>query len=525
VQGSETEKLVPDAESSVRRAGITIAKAAGIVMAAFLLSKGLGLVREMVISARFGTSPDLDAYVAAFRLPDMVFQLIAGGALASAFIPTVSTYLARHDESGAWELFSAVATWVLLLGVTVASIGSVLALPLVRHVLAPGFSPAQQRLTAHLMRWMFISSVIFGVSGLIMANLNARQHFLFPALAPSMYNLGIILGAWFLAPSHGVYGLVMGVVGGAAGHLLIQIPQMWKLGARFRLRLGLGDPGVREVLRLMAPRILGISAVQINFLVNTILASGLAAGSLSALNYAWILMLLPLGLFSQAVGTATFPTFAGQVARGDREAMNATLGTILRMVFFLTLPAGTVLILLRVPLVTLLLQRGNFTVNSTDAVAYALQFYALGLFAHSGVEILDRAFYAMHDTMTPVMVGIGAMAANVALSLWLVHPMGHGGLALANTVATAGEMSVLLWLMRNRLKSHSAWGLASSLFKSTAASVVVAVVLWLMTERLALPLWEMAVIGTALAMALYPVVAYLMGAKEVRMLKSLLVRT
>ncbi len=520
----EAEKLTPEAGSSVQKAGVTIAKAAGIVMSAFLLSKGLGLVREMAISARFGTSPDLDAYVAAFRLPDMVFQLIAGGALASAFIPTVSTYLARDDEDGAWELFSAIATWVLLLGVTVASVGSLLALPLVEHVLAPGFSPEQQRLTAHLMRWMFISSVIFGVSGLVMANLNARQHFLFPALAPSMYNLGIILGAWFLAPTHGVYGLVMGVVGGAAGHLLIQIPQMWKLGARFRIRLGIGDPGVREVLRLMAPRILGISAVQVNFLVNTILASGLAAGSLSALNYAWILMLLPLGLFSQAVGTATFPTFSEQVARGDQRAMSATLGAILRMVFFLTLPASVVLILLRVPLVTLLLQRGNFTVNSTDAVAYALQFYAMGLFAHSGVEILDRAFYAMHDTVTPVMVGIGAMAANIVLSLWLVHPMGHGGLALANTIATIAEMSILLWLMRSRLRSHSAWGLVPSLSRSAAASVVVAGVLWLMMERLRIPLWEVAVVGTAVAVVLYPIVAYVMGAKEVRTLKSLLVR-
>ncbi len=522
---SETEELVPGAEDSVRRAGVTIARAAGIVMAAFLLSKGLGLVRVMVISARFDTSPDLDAYVAAFRIPDMVFQLIAGGALASAFIPTVSTYLASGDEDGAWGLFSAIATWVLLLGIAAASIGSALALPLVKYVLAPGFSPEQQRLTAHLMRWMFISSVIFGLSGLVMANLNARQHFLFPALAPSMYNLGIILGAWFLAPTHGVFGLVMGIVGGACGHLLIQLPQMWKLGARFRLRLGIGDSGVREVLRLMAPRILGISAVQVNFLVNIILASGLTAGSLASLNYAWILMLLPLGLFSQAVGTATFPTFAEQVARGDSDAMNATLGTILRMVFFLTIPASAVLIFLRIPLVTLLLQRGNFTVSSTDAVAYALQFYALGLFAHSGVEILDRAFYAMHDTITPVMVGIGAMSANVLLSLWLVHPMGHGGLALANTIATIGEMSTLLWLMRSRLKSHSAWGLVPSVSRSTAASVVVAAVLWVMTRKLAIPLWEIALIGTGLAIALYPIVAYLMGAKEVKMLKSLLVRT
>ncbi len=514
----------PDEDASVRTAGATIARAAGIVMTAFLLSKGLGLVREMVISARFGTSSDLDAYIAAFRLPDMVFQLIAGGALASAFIPTVSTYLTQGDDESAWDLFSAIATWVLLLGITAATIGMLLALPLVKYLIAPGFSPAQQRLTAHLMRWMFISSVIFGVSGLVMANLNARQHFLFPALAPSVYNLGIIIGAWLLAPSYGVFGLVMGVVGGAFGHLLIQLPQMWKVGARYRLRLGIGDPGVREVLRLVTPRILGISAVQVNFLVNTILASGLVAGSLAALNYAWILMLLPLGLFSQAVGTATFPTFAEQVARGDSDAMNATLGAILRAVFFLTIPTSVILVILRVPLVALILQRGHFTAHSTEAVAYALQFYALGLFAHSGVEILDRAFYAMHDTMTPVMIGVGAMAINVLMSLWLVHPMGHGGLALANTVATFGEVSALLWLMRRRLRMHAAWGLVPSLAKSITASAVVAVALWAMLQTHALLMWQAAVAGTAIGVVLYFLAAAILRARELQMLRSLVAR-
>ncbi len=509
-------------KENVRKASTTIAKAAGIVMTAFLLSKTLGLVRTMVISAQFGTSPELDAYNAAFRLPDMVFQLIAGGALASAFIPTVSTYLTRKDEAGAWKLFSAVATWVLLIGTIVAAISSLLALPLVEHVIAPGFSLHQQMLTASLMRWMFVGSVIFGVSGLVMANLNARQHFLFPALAPSVYNIGIILGAWLLAPTYGVYGLVFGVVAGAAGHLLIQLPALVRFGFRYTPWLGFHDPGVREVLRLMGPRVVGISAVQINLLVNTILASGLSHGSLSALNYAWMLMLLPQGVFSQAVATAAFPTLSEQAARNERKALNDTLGAILRTVFFLTIPASAMLIVLRKPIIALLLQRGNFTAHSTDQVAFALQFYAMGLFAHSGVEILDRAFYALHDTMTPVVVGISAMVLNMALSLWLVHPLQHGGLALANSIATVGEMSALLWLMKKRLAGAGSWGLTTSVGKSLAGTAGMWAVLGWMLSVTRIPEWQMALIGLAAGVPLYLLLSYVLKVRELHMLKSLL---
>ena len=511
-----------DRKDNVRRAGVTIAKAAGIVMTAFLLSKTLGLVRTMVISAQFGTSPELDAYNAAFRLPDMIFQLIAGGALASAFIPTVSTYLARKDERGAWRLFSAIATWVLLLGTVIAVISSLLALPLVEHVIAPGFSRPQQVLTASLMRWMFVGSVIFGVSGLVMATLNARQHFLFPALAPSVYNLGIILGAWLLAPRYGVYGLVFGVVGGALGHLLIQLPTLFRHGFEYTPWLGFHDSGVREVLRLMGPRVVGISAVQINLLVNTILASGLSHGSLSALNYAWMLMLLPQGVFSQAVATAAFPTLSEQAARNERKALNDTLGAILRTVFFLTIPASAMLIVLRRPIVALLLQRGNFTAHSTEQVAFALQFYALGLFAHSGVEILDRAFYALHDTLTPVVVGIVAMAINMGLSLWLVHPLRHGGLALANSVATIAEMSALIWLMRKRLSGAGSWGMLVSVGKSLVGTAVMWIALAWMSKVFSVPEWELALEGLAFGTVLYLVASYILKARELQMLGTLL---
>ena len=428
-----------------------IARAATLVMALFLLSRMAGLAREMIIGARFGTSADLDAYLAAFRIPDLLFQLVAGGALGSAFIPVFTGCLARQDLRSAWRLFSAITNLVLILMTALAVLAAVAAPLLVRHMLAPGFTPNQQALTTSLMRWMLVSTVIFGVSGIIMGVLNSFQHFLLPALAPVLYNLSIIAGAWFLAPGLGVYGLVIGVVVGAGLHLDVQLFGLWWHGARYVVTLGLQDPKVREVGHLMAPRVLGLAAVQVNFWINTLLASALPAGSLSALNYAWLLMLLPQGIVAQAMATAAFPTFAALEARGQSGELRQVLSRTLRAVLFLTIPAATGLFVWRVPLVRMLLERGEFTAHSTELTAYALAFYAFGLVGHSVVEIVARAFYALHDTRTPVVIGVGSMVLNALLSLGLREPLGHAGLALANTLATTLEMSLLAWLLSRRL--------------------------------------------------------------------------
>ncbi len=226
-------------------------------MALFLFSRIVGLAREIIIGATFGTSAAYDAYLAAFRLPDILFQLIAGGALGSAFIPVFTGCLARRDLTGAWRLFSAVTNLVLIVLTALAALSALAAPWLVRTVLAPGFTPDQQRLTVELMRWMLLSTIMFGVSGIMMAVLNSFQHFLLPALAPVLYNLSIVAGAWLLAPQHGVYGLVVGVVVGAGLHLDAQLFGLWWHGARYRPLLGLRDPQVREVGRLMAPRCWG----------------------------------------------------------------------------------------------------------------------------------------------------------------------------------------------------------------------------------------------------------------------------
>jgi putative peptidoglycan lipid II flippase len=508
-----------------------IARAATIVMIAFTLSRILGLVRQMVIAGQFGTGAEMDAYQAAFRLPDIIFQLVAGGALASAFIPTFTGYLTRGERSAGWRLASNVVNLLLVI-LTLTAVGAALVAPwLVDRIIAPGFDADTAVLTSRLMRVMLISSVIFGVSGVLMGTLNAHQHFLLPAVAPILYNLAIIGGALFLASSLGVMGLAVGVVVGAGLHLLVQVPALIHFGARYTPGVAIRDPGVQEVARLMGPRVLGLAVVQLNFLVNTNLASRLSEGAVSALNFAWLLMLLPQGVFAQAVATAAFPTFAEQAARGERAAMRSALAATLRAIYALSLPAAVGLVVLRGPLVALLFERGAFGATSTDLVAWALLFYALGLVAHAGLEIVARAFYAMHDTKTPLLVGGGAMLLNIALSLALPPVFesagwqAHGGLALANTLATTLELAGLVWLVRGRLDGLEGVHSLPNLLRVTAAAVMMGVALAAlqagMHDANAL---LVGALGITTGVGVYVGAAWLMGVRELRLVGDILLR-
>jgi putative peptidoglycan lipid II flippase len=356
-----------------------------------------------------------------------------------------------------------------------------------------------------------------------MSALNAHQHFLLPAVAPMAYNMAIIAGALFIVPSLGVMGLAVGVVAGSALHLLVQLPGLRRIGARYTPLFTVHDRGVIEVSRLMGPRVLGLAVVQINFLVNTNLASQMSEGAVSAINYAWLLMLLPQGVLAQAVATAAFPTFSEQVARGEKGAMRAALAATLRAVFALSLPAAVGLIVLRYPLVALLFERGAFDQTSTELVAWALMFFALGLVAHAGLEIVARAFYAMHDTVTPLFVGGGAMLLNVALSLVLPpifdaagwYPL--GGLALANSVATILELVGLLWIVRGRLGGLEGRYSLGMLLRIMAAASLMGVVL---TALLSISTAENTLVtgamGILLGGSVYLGAAWLMGVQELR---------
>jgi len=303
-----------------------VARAAALVMVAFAASRLLGLVRQMVFGAYFGTGPEMDAYVAAVRIPDAIFLVVAGGALGSAFIPLFTGRLARNETGAAWRLASAIMTILVVVLVPISVASMILAPWLVRVFVAPGLAPEVQARTVELMRVMLISPTIFGVSGIVMGVLNAHQHFLLPALAPIVYNIGLIVGGIVggLTPA-GAMGPAIGMVAGAAGHFAVQLPGLVRYGARLRPTLDRGDPGVREVGLLIAPRVLGMAAAQINIIVSSNLASRLGPNAISILNYAWIVMLLPQGIFAQAVGTAVFPTFSRQAALGETAELRATL--------------------------------------------------------------------------------------------------------------------------------------------------------------------------------------------------------
>ncbi|MBM2850467.1 MAG: putative peptidoglycan lipid flippase, partial [Anaerolineales bacterium] len=342
-------------------------------MAAFLLSNLVGLLRQILISRAFGTGGDLDAFYVAQRFPDILFNLAAGGALASAFIPTFTGFLTRDDREGAWRLASGVMNLVFLALCATGLLAALFAPALVRHVLAPGFiAEDQQALTVSLLR------------------INAHQHFTLSALAPTFYWLGMIFGLLVWAPRWGVYGLAWGAVLGAGLHLAIQLPGLRGLPAvRYWPDLGLRNPAVREVIRLMGPRLLGVAAVQLNFLVSTRLATYMLGGSVSALTYAWQIFTMPQVIIAQSIAIAALPTFSAMVARDEINAMRASLADTLRGILFLALPATVGLLLLSTPVIALLFQRGDFDATSTALVAWALTFFTLGLVSHSVVEIVS----------------------------------------------------------------------------------------------------------------------------------------
>ena len=464
-----------------------IARAAGTVMFAFIISNLVGVARGIVITDAFGTTANLDSFNAANRIVEMLFNLVAGGALGSAFIPTFTGFLTREDRAGAWRLASGVVNLVLLALILISVLAWIFSPQIVReglYILVPDSDPVQVGLTVNLLRTMLPSVVIFGLSGLVMGILNAHQVFLVPAIAPAMYSIGMILGTVLLPKEWGVQRLAIGVVGGALMHLLVQLPRLMRLRDRaYHFYLGLRDKAVLAVFRLMGPRLLGVAVVQINFIANTIIALGQPEGSVTAITLAFSLMLMPQMAVAQSAAIASLPTFSAQVARGEHAEMRHSLASTLRAVLLLAIPASAGLILLRTPLVALLYQRGAFTARSTEMVAWALLWYAAGLVGHALVEILSRAFYALHDTRTPVIVGVFAMGLNIGFSLLFsdlfesIGWMPHGGLALANSLATALESVALLLLMQRRLgglEGGFIWqGVGLSLLGTGAMSAVV----------------------------------------------------
>ncbi len=435
---------------SERRTYIQLTLSALIVSGGFLLSKVLGLLREVLIAHAFGTSGVLDAYYAAFNFPDLLFALVPGGALASVFIPILATYLTREGDDEGWRFASLVANDVLIAVAGLSALGAALAQPLVAVVVAPGFDPARQALTADLMRIVFISTTIFAVSGVVTSILHAHQHFVLPALAPALYNLGIVAGALWLTPFWGVYGLAYGVLAGSVAHLVIQIPGLIRFRARYYFALGMAHSGLREMVGLFLPRVVTLGAVRVNFLILTNLASRLSEGSVATVNYAYMLMQLPESLIGTAIALAVFPTLAQLAARREQTMLRGLFYRSLGIIVGLSTAAALVCVAAARPIVALVLQRGAFDATAVDSVAVALQFYAPAIIGESALELCARLFYAQHDTRTPMLVALSALAVNLVLSLALIEPLGLGGLVLARAAGLSWEAGWLLLIGHRR---------------------------------------------------------------------------
>ncbi len=457
--------------------GPSLRRASLILIAGFLGSRALGVLRNVVLAGTFGAGLQLDAYFAAFRLPDLIFQLIGGAALGSAFLPTFTSLYGQRSPAAAWRLASAAINVFTLAGMVAAAV-CFLAAPGIIPLTVPWYSEAGQEETVRLTRIMLGSAVFFCASGLVTGVLNGRHHFLLPAVAPGVYNLSIIGGALLLQAPAGIAGPAWGVTIGAGLHLLVQLPGLRSVGMAYRLTAGLGTPGLTEVLRLMGPRVLGLGSIQVNWLVTTVLASGLAAGSLAALSYGWAVAMLPIGVIAMAPAMAAFPQLAEAAAqqRWDRYRHLLTAG--LRQVLLLSLPGAAGLLLLRSPLVALLFERGMFDAASTQRTADVLAYLLLGLPAHGALEVVARGAYALKDTKTPMLFAVIGMAVHAAASLLLVGPFEANGLAMAMSLSAWIE-AIGLALVVTRRTPGFAWStFTGPVIKTSMATLFMALVVW-----------------------------------------------
>lgn len=501
-----------------------------VVAGSFGLAAAVGLVRNMVIAQQFGIGAELDAYYAAFKLPDLLFTIVAGGALATAFIPVFAEALAtpEHGRQDAWRLASAVTNLVVLTVAALAFLASLAAPWLVSTLIAPGFDAAQQAETVAVMRVVLISTVIFAISAVQASVLHGFKHFLLPALATALYPLGIIMGALWLAPTMGVLGLAVGAVIGALLHLLVKVPGLLYYGFSWRPVLdlrGAHSAPVYRVLVLMIPRILDLAVFQLTLVIVTSLASRLGPGSVSSLEWGWDAMQLPETVIGTAFGLVAFPTMADLAARRDRAGLRRTLGDTMRLVIALTVPAAVGLILLGRPLLTVLYQRGAFDAAATEAVYTTLRFFALGLVGHACLELAARAFFAQEDTVTPLFVAIGSAAANIALGLLLMRSLGVGGLALANSIAITAEVLVLMAILRGRWGSVEGGQIAMTLLRAALASLVMAAaVLFFLAwaEREGVGGLPALALGGLIGAGIYLVAGMVLGMPELRRLPAVL---
>ncbi len=487
--------------TSARDDRTRLTRSAGVVSIAVMASRLLGLVREVVLASLFPTGLALDAFNAAFRIPNMLRDLFGEGALSKAFITTFTETGIRDGEAATWRLANRFVNLLVLVTSAVAILGIVFA-PWIVGVMLPGEGfdvplppgdsygfATKRELTVFLTRLMFPFLPLVSLAAVAMGMLNSRHRFGIPALSSAFFNVGSILvgvAGYLAAPMLGIHPVVAMAVGVLAGGLLqwlVQVPSLRSIGYRWKPELSLSDPGVRKIGRLIGPATIGIAAVQVNVFVNTLFAS-LGTGWLSWLNVAFRLMYLPIGIFGVAISTANLPALAGHAASGDRSAFRATFAHSLRLMLVLTIPSSVGLAVLSRPIIGLIYEHGVFTAHDADMGAAALAYYSAGLCGYSAIKIVTDAFYALGDTTTPLRVSALSIALNIAMSASLVLGLGwdHRGLALATSVAVSVNFVIACLALRMRAGRLELRSVAVASVKSAIAAAAMAPAAWLASD-------------------------------------------
>ena len=474
------------AEAGARHGGTPhLARSAGFFGLATIASRILGLVRDQVLAFYFGAGDANDAFRVASRIPNLVRDLFAEGAMSAAFVPTFTSHLTLHGRERAWHLGSSVINALLLVTGVVVALGMVFADPLVR-LFASDFAavPGKLELTVDLTRITFPFLSMVAVAAALMGMLNSLGHFFVPALSPAMFNVAIIVMSLAfipLAPSRGVAPIIIvalaTLVGGIA-QLVIQWPPLVREGFRYRPVLDFKDEGLQRVLLLMGPGTIGMAATQMNVFVNTVLATSQGTGAVSWLDFAFRLMYLPIGLFGVSIATAATPAISRLVAEQDFARIRATLADALGLMLFLNVPATIGLIVLARPIVAVIFEHGEFTSADTVATAAALQFYAIGLVGYSVVRIISPTFYALQRSRVPVTVSVASVVVNVVLNIALVRVMGYRGLALGTSLTAMINASVQLFMLRREIHGLEGRRIAASLLRVLVAGGVMGAVSW-----------------------------------------------
>ncbi len=456
----------------------SVTKAAGQISLATTGSRILGFARDILLAKIFGATGSTDAFFIAYRIPNLFRELFAEGSMSAAFVPVFTESLTKEGEEEAKRLASAVLGFLLSVLFILCVLGILFA-PYIVSVIAPGFirSPEKFSLTVKLTRLMFPFLFFISIASLAKGVLNSLKSFFVPALAPMFLNVAIIISAVYFAPRFTTPLVAIGLavsVGGAL-QVAIQVPDLIKNRFLVLPLFFFLHPGLKKILRLLLPAVVGMGVAQINIFVSTIFVSFLSGGAATYLYYAMRFVHLPIGIFGVAMATAVLPSLSKQAAKGDNEALRDTFSFSLRLLFFMTLPAMAGLMALSEPIVYVLLQRGEFTSKATAETAYALIYYSSGLWAYVGARIAASAFYSMQDTKTPVMIAVLSVITNIVFSFILMGPLRHGGLALANAIASAVNFTVLFLLLRKRLKRIDGQKIIQSFMKTAAASFVMGI--------------------------------------------------